>query len=415
MANIIDYLDDANEKIDKENYDQALTILDTAFNESTTDEDKGLVLFLRGYTLFLKNEIDNSILIMKKAADYGEKEAVKQLKNIFNIDYTPSKLSSSVKESPLTAAVKVYQEGRFEEAMKMFITLANQGDAQAMYNLGIMYMSGQGTPKNDKTAFDWYSKAAHSGHPDAINNVASFYWEGIGVEKNQQKALEYFKSAAEKGSAPAKDFMARYEAASKGSGTTLNDALNLYQSGQFPQARQLLEKLAGSFDLQAMFYLGVMYAMGDGVEKNAKTAFNWFLQSAEFDFAMAQSNVGHCYQFGNGVEINEKLAVEWYTKAARNGSAEGLCNLGACYYDGTGVNQDKEIGYGYIKAAADKGCERAADLLNELKDDIVVQNILKYCENIGKEKAKNEKIMKYVEMGLELLSNVITGEIDKRR
>jgi len=415
MANIIDYLDDANEKINKENYDQALTILDTAFKESATDEDRGLVLFLRGYALFLKNEIDNSILIMKKAADYGEKEAVKQLKNIFNIDYTPSKLSSSVKESPLTAAMNIYQEGRFEEAMKMFITLANQGDVQAMHNLGVMYMSGQGVPKNDKTAFDWYSKAAHRGHPDAINNVASFYWEGMGVEKNQQKALEYFKSAAEKGSAHAKDFMARYEAASKGSGTTLNDALNLYQSGQFAQARQLFEKLAGSFDLQAMFYLGVMYAMGDGVEKNAKTAFNWYLQSAEFGLAIAQNNVGHCYQFGNGVEINEKLAVEWYTKVARNGIPEALCNLGLCYFNGTGVEQDKYKGYGFVKASADKGFESAAEILKDLDQILDGQSTLNYIEEIAKIKAKNEKIMKYVETGLDLLSNVITGEIDKRR
>jgi len=40
---------------------------------------------------------------------------------------------------------------------------------------------------------------------------------------------------------------------------------------------------------------------------------------------------------------------------------------------------------------------------------------LNYIEETAKKKAKNEQIMKYVEMGLDLLSNVITGEIDKRR
>ncbi|MDP4855337.1 MAG: SEL1-like repeat protein, partial [Schleiferiaceae bacterium] len=40
---------------------------------------------------------------------------------------------------------------------------ADQGYAQAQYNLGIMYANGQGVPKSDKEAVKWYRKAAEQG------------------------------------------------------------------------------------------------------------------------------------------------------------------------------------------------------------------------------------------------------------
>jgi hypothetical protein len=37
--------------------------------------------------------------------------------------------------------------------------LAEQSDAGAQYNLGIMYDDGHGVPENDKTSVKWYTKA----------------------------------------------------------------------------------------------------------------------------------------------------------------------------------------------------------------------------------------------------------------
>ena len=46
-------------------------------------------------------------------------------------------------------------------------SLAEQGDADAQFNLGEMYYYGQGVPQNDKTALKWYTLAAEQGYANA--------------------------------------------------------------------------------------------------------------------------------------------------------------------------------------------------------------------------------------------------------
>ena len=55
----------------------------------------------------------------------------------------------------------------YEKAFEWYSKAANQGNAQAQYNLGSLYHNGQGVEKNDKRAFEWYRKAANSGHSQA--------------------------------------------------------------------------------------------------------------------------------------------------------------------------------------------------------------------------------------------------------
>jgi len=40
-----------------------------------------------------------------------------------------------------------------------------------MNNLGILYMKGMGTPKDDAQAMNWYQKAAGAGNADSMNNL----------------------------------------------------------------------------------------------------------------------------------------------------------------------------------------------------------------------------------------------------
>jgi TPR repeat protein len=52
------------------------------------------------------------------------------------------------------------QSGDFATALKEWTVLAEQGDADAQYNLGFMYDTGQGVVQNDKKAVKWWRKAA---------------------------------------------------------------------------------------------------------------------------------------------------------------------------------------------------------------------------------------------------------------
>jgi hypothetical protein len=53
------------------------------------------------------------------------------------------------------------------QAMKYFRAAADQGNAQAEYNVGFMYDNGRGVPRDDAQAVSWYRKAAAQGYADA--------------------------------------------------------------------------------------------------------------------------------------------------------------------------------------------------------------------------------------------------------
>jgi TPR repeat protein len=48
---------------------------------------------------------------------------------------------------------------------------ANQGDADAQYNLGVLCYQGHGVAQSNDMARKWYLKAALQEHEDAINNL----------------------------------------------------------------------------------------------------------------------------------------------------------------------------------------------------------------------------------------------------
>ena len=74
---------------------------------------------------------------------------------------------------------------------------AKDGNAVAQYNLGTMYYSGQGLPRNDEEAIKWYRKAAERGHMKAQYNLGVKYNIGEGVAKNDAQAVKWYRKAAE--------------------------------------------------------------------------------------------------------------------------------------------------------------------------------------------------------------------------
>ena len=50
---------------------------------------------------------------------------------------------------------------------------AEQGDAEAQFNLGVMYANGRGVPQDDSEAVRWYRLAADQGHAGAQFNLGA--------------------------------------------------------------------------------------------------------------------------------------------------------------------------------------------------------------------------------------------------
>jgi len=93
-----------------------------------------------------------------------------------------------------------YKSGDYTTALKEFAALAEQGNAYAQYNLGVMYDTGQGVPQDYKQAVKWYTKAAEQGKAEAQYNLGIKYAEGQGVPQDNVYAHMWFNLAAVDGS-----------------------------------------------------------------------------------------------------------------------------------------------------------------------------------------------------------------------
>lgn len=81
---------------------------------------------------------------------------------------------------------------------------AEQGDAEAQYNLGQMYRMGEGVPQDSKEAVSWFRKAAEQGYAKAQLFLALMYDNGEGVPQDYKEAYAWYNLAAAKGDENAK-------------------------------------------------------------------------------------------------------------------------------------------------------------------------------------------------------------------
>jgi len=171
----------------------------------------------------------------------------------------------------LKDGIKAYEAGDYKKALKIYKPLAEQGDALAQHNLGVLYENGHGVPQDYAEAVKWYRKAAEQGFSLAQNNLGDMYENGHGVPQNYAKAVKWYRKAAEQGN-------------------------TLGQNN-----------------------LGVMYEKGNGVGQDNIEAHKWYtlaaFQPGEFQKEARESR-GTIEKKMTPAQIAEakKLAIEWKPK-----------------------------------------------------------------------------------------------------
>ena len=72
-----------------------------------------------------------------------------------------------------------YEAGDYGTALREFRPLAEQGNADAQFNLGLMYKNGEGVPEDDKEAMKLFKLVAELGHSGAqrIMNISVPWWK----------------------------------------------------------------------------------------------------------------------------------------------------------------------------------------------------------------------------------------------
>lgn len=98
---------------------------------------------------------------------------------------------STVQAAPvdMEKSFSAAETGDFKNAINIWKDLADGGDAQAQFNLGLMYHGGLGLPRNEQEAVKWYQIAAEGGYEPAQVYLVVGYEEGwFGLPKDGNKA-----------------------------------------------------------------------------------------------------------------------------------------------------------------------------------------------------------------------------------
>ena len=144
----------------------------------------------------------------------------------------------------------------------------------------------------------------------------------------------------------------------------------------FDECRELAE----SGDSNSQMELGMIYATGNGVEKDFTKANVWFLEAALQGNKDGMFNIGVSYQTGSGMEKNHRKAVEWYEKASKRGHEKASLVLGDLFFKGEdNLREEKNetMAYLYYRLAAEQGSEEALELIELIHSNMLETEKLK--------------------------------------
>ena len=87
-------------------------------------------------------------------------------------------------------ALDAYKRKDYKAAYKLWLPIAEQGNADAQYFLGSMYCRGQGVSQDYKEEVKWYRLAAEQGYASAQFSLAGNYCNGEGVPQDWKEAVK---------------------------------------------------------------------------------------------------------------------------------------------------------------------------------------------------------------------------------
>lgn len=93
------------------------------------------------------------------------------------------------------AGIEAWQKADYARAVAIWSPLAENGDADAQFNLGQAYRLGRGVPTNLSRAKDWFERAAMRGHVDALTTLGLLLFQN----GEQTQGLKWLSQSAEQG------------------------------------------------------------------------------------------------------------------------------------------------------------------------------------------------------------------------
>ena len=210
-----------------------------------------------------------------------------------------------------------FAQGDYLSALGLWAPLAKQGNAAALYSIGLLYDQGKGVKKDSKLALKYFQSASDKDLPVAQYYLGMKYYAGLGVEKNTSRA------------------------------------------------QQLLTKAAQGDYLQAQFQLASLYDK-EGGSDNLQLATHWFTRAAENGFGPAQHSLASRYLTGKGIALDLDRGIFWLKKAAEQHDSDAMRDLGFMYFKGMGVEKNFQQAHDLLLTPAEENSGLALFLLGEI-------------------------------------------------
>ena len=158
---------------------------------------------------------------------------------------------------------------------------------------------------------DLYKIAIEDGEDDAMNDLGALYYDGRGCEQDFQKAVYYYDMAATNGNRQAQENLGYCYYYGRNMPVDYEKAFHYFALGAFDG------------HLISLYKIGDMYLNGYYVEKNPKEAFRIYERCFETMTDHAAPVVagpvllrlGNCFLDGVGTEENAKNALVCYQRA----------------------------------------------------------------------------------------------------
>ncbi|CAM9506155.1 unnamed protein product, partial [Choristocarpus tenellus] len=126
------------------------------------------------FGLGIKQDDSRCVYYLEKASEQGLAKAM------FNLGLMYEKRRGVSIDAPERDLLEVTQE--------CYRAAANGGITKAAVNLGVLYLTGRLSERQEGEAFSWFTKAADGGDLSGLWNVALCYERGVGVPADQVKA-----------------------------------------------------------------------------------------------------------------------------------------------------------------------------------------------------------------------------------
>jgi len=199
-----------------------------------------------------------------------------------------------------------FKRGDYTAAFREWKVAADKGQAEAEYDLGLLYAKGLGVKRDLQVAQQWYEAAALQGNAQAEYSLGQMYAQGWGIPANDASALRWMEMARGSTGATPED-LGWLPIEGYGTATDFDKAAYWYRLA------------ADQGHPEAQFDLARLYSDGKGVPKDQTQAFKLVQMSAAQGYAPAAARLGWRYETGRGVEKDESQAFFWWTVAARRG------------------------------------------------------------------------------------------------